>query len=553
MEWINGLFTTHSALQTIVILSLIIAAGLALGKIHVKGISLGVAFVFFVGIVAGHFQLSADKGMLDFAETFGLTMFVYTLGLYVGPNFFGLMRHEGIAANLWSLGVIALGTILALILCLILPVSLPDMVGILCGATTNTPALGAAQQALESAGLPSGGAALGCAVTYPLGVVGVILAMILIRKLLVKPKDLEPRISMEEDNTYVAQFVVINPALDGKTLAQVSQMSHIKFIVSRIWRDGEVIVPLANTQLHINDNVLVVTTADEIPSMEILLGKKIETDWNQKKIDWNAIDAQVESRVIVISRRVLNGKHLGQLHLRDTYGVNVSRILRGDIKLLATDDIRLQYGDRVTVVGAPEDINHVEGFLGNAVQTLNEPNLGAIFLGIMLGLALGTIPLNLPGMTAPVRLGIAGGPIVVGILVGSLGSRAHFISYTTPSASLMLRKLGLSLYLACLGLEAGYQFFETVVRPEGLLWIGIGFVLTVVPVLIIGTIALFTRKYDFGTICGILCGSMANPMALSYANDTLKGDSASISYTSVYPLGMFVRVVIAQVLVMFLV
>ncbi|CCY85002.1 putative potassium uptake protein TrkA [Prevotella sp. CAG:1185] len=553
MEWINGLFTTHSALQTIVILSLIIAAGLALGKIHIKGISLGVAFVFFVGIVAGHFQLSADKGMLDFAETFGLTMFVYTLGLYVGPNFFGLMRHEGIAANLWSLGVIALGTILALILCLILPVSLPDMVGILCGATTNTPALGAAQQALESAGLPSGGAALGCAVTYPLGVVGVILAMILIRKLFVKPKDLEPRISMEEDNTYVAQFVVINPALDGKTLAQVSQMSHIKFIVSRIWRDGEVIVPLANTQLHINDNVLVVTTADEIPSMEILLGKKIETDWNQKKIDWNAIDAQVESRVIVISRRVLNGKHLGQLHLRDTYGVNVSRILRGDIKLLATDDIRLQYGDRVTVVGAPEDINHVEGFLGNAVQTLNEPNLGAIFLGIMLGLALGTIPLNLPGMTAPVRLGIAGGPIVVGILVGSLGSRAHFISYTTPSASLMLRKLGLSLYLACLGLEAGYQFFETVVRPEGLLWIGIGFVLTVVPVLIIGTIALFTRKYDFGTICGILCGSMANPMALSYANDTLKGDSASISYTSVYPLGMFVRVVIAQVLVMFLV
>lgn len=553
MEWINGLFTTHSALQTIVILSLIIAAGLALGKIHVKGISLGVAFVFFVGIVAGHFQLSADKSMLDFAETFGLTVFVYTLGLYVGPNFFGLMRHEGIAANLWSLGVIALGTITALILCLFLPVSLPDMVGILCGATTNTPALGAAQQALESAGLPSGGAALGCAVTYPLGVVGVILAMILIRKLFVKPKDLEPRISMEEDNTYVAQFVVINPALDGKTLAQVSQMSHIKFIVSRIWRDGEVIVPLANTQLHINDNVLVVTTADEIPSMEILLGKKIETDWNQKKIDWNAIDAQVESRVIVISRRVLNGKHLGQLHLRDTYGVNVSRILRGDIKLLATDDIRLQYGDRVTVVGAPEDINHVEGFLGNAVQTLNEPNLGAIFLGIMLGLALGTIPLNLPGMTAPVRLGIAGGPIVVGILVGSLGSRAHFISYTTPSASLMLRKLGLSLYLACLGLEAGYQFFETVVRPEGLLWIGIGFVLTVVPVLIIGTIALFTRKYDFGTICGILCGSMANPMALSYANDTLKGDSASISYTSVYPLGMFVRVVIAQVLVMFLV
>ena len=552
MEWINELFNTHSALQTLVLLSLIIAVGLALGRIRIKGISLGVAFVFFVGILAGHFNLSADHGMLDFAETFGLSLFVYTLGLYVGPNFFGLMRHEGIASNLWGLGVIAIGTLMALGLCAVLPVSLPDMVGILCGATTNTPALGAAQQALETAGKPSGGAALGCAVTYPLGVVGVIVAMILIRKFFVKPADLNPRISMEEDKPYVAQFVVRNPALDGKTLAQVSQKSHIKFIVSRIWRDGEVIMPLASTQLRINDNVLVVTMADEIQSLEILFGKKIETDWNKKKIDWNAIDAHVESRVIVVSRRVLNGKHLGQLHLRATYGVNVSRIQRGDIKLLATDDIRLQYGDRLTVVGAPEDINHVEGFLGNAAQILNEPNLAAIFLGILLGLAIGTIPISLPGMSAPVKLGMAGGPIVVGILVGSLGSRAHFISYTTPSASLMLRKLGLSLYLACLGIEAGYQFFDTVVRPEGLMWVGIGFALTVVPVLVIGVAALLTHKYDFGTICGILCGSMANPMALSYANDTLKGDSASISYTSVYPLGMFVRVVIAQVLIMFL-
>lgn len=553
MEWINELFNTHSALQTLVLLSLIIAVGLALGRIRIKGISLGVAFVFFVGILAGHFNLSADHGMLDFAETFGLSLFVYTLGLYVGPNFFGLMRHEGIASNLWGLGVIAIGTLMALGLCAVLPVSLPDMVGILCGATTNTPALGAAQQALETAGKPSGGAALGCAVTYPLGVVGVIVAMILIRKFFVKPADLKPRISMEEDKTYVAQFLVINPALDGKTLAQVSQKSHIKFIVSRIWRGGEVIMPLASTQLRINDNVLVVTMADEIQSLEILFGKKIETDWNKKKIDWNAIDAHVESRVIVVSRRVLNGKHLGQLHLRATYGVNVSRIQRGDIKLLATDDIRLQYGDRLTVVGAPEDINHVEGFLGNAAQILNEPNLAAIFLGILLGLAIGTIPISLPGMSAPVKLGMAGGPIVVGILVGSLGSRAHFISYTTPSASLMLRKLGLSLYLACLGIEAGYQFFDTVVRPEGLMWVGIGFALTVVPVLVIGVAALLTHKYDFGTICGILCGSMANPMALSYANDTLKGDSASISYTSVYPLGMFVRVVISQVLIMFLV
>jgi AspT/YidE/YbjL antiporter-like protein len=261
----------------------------------------------------------------------------------------------------------------------------------------------------------------------------------------------------------------------------------------------------------------------------------------------------VESRVIVMTRPVLNGKKLGSLELRNTYGVNVSRVIRGDIKLLATNDLRLQYGDRVTVVGEHEAVNNVENFLGNAVQTLNEPNLGAIFLGVLIGLMVGLIPIDLPGMTAPVRLGIAGGPIVVGILVGSLGPRAHFISYTTRSASLMLRKLGLAIYLACLGLGAGGKFFETVVRPEGILWVGLGFLLTIVPVLIIGLIALRTKKLDFGSICGILCGSMANPMALTYANDTIKGETPSISYATVYPLGMFLRVVIAQVVVMFFV
>ncbi len=550
MDWFNGLFDIHSALQATVVLSLIITCGLVLGKIHVKGISLGIAFVFFFGIIAGHFGFNIDHSMLDFAETFGLTIFVYTLGLYVGPNFFGLMRHEGVALNLWSFAVVLLGTAMAVGLCYVTPVSLPDMVGVLCGATTNTPALGAAQQALQQAGQPSGGAALGCAVTYPLGVVGVILAMMLIKKLFVKASDMVPKSSSDDDNTYIAQFAVINPALAGKTLQQLSDMTHLKFIVSRIWRGEEVIVPLASTQLHINDNVLVVMTRDEVGAMELFFGERVHKDWNKEKIDWNAIDSHVESRVIVITRAVLNGKVLGSLRLRDTYGVNVSRVIRGDVKLLATDDLRLQYGDRVTVVGAPEAINHVETFLGNAVQTLNEPNLGAIFFGVMLGLALGTIPINLPGMSAPVRLGMAGGPIIVGILIGSLGPRTHFISYTTRSASLMLRKLGLALYLACLGLDAGGQFFETVVRPEGLLWVGLGFILTVVPVLIVGVIALKTKKYDFGTICGILCGSMANPMALGYANDTLKSEHASVSYASVYPLGMFIRVVIAQILIM---
>ena len=553
MNWIDGLFCVHSALQTVVVLSLIIAVGLALGKIHVRGISLGIAFVFFVGIVAGHLHLSADARMLDFAETFGLSLFVYTLGLYVGPNFLGLMRHDGIRMNLWSAAVIAVGTVMAMVMTEVLPVSVADMVGILCGATTNTPALGAAQQALNNAGVPSSGAALGCAVTYPLGVVGVILAMMFLRRFCVRPADLEPRLSSEADNTYIAQFVVINPALAGKTIAEVAQMTHMHFIISRIWRGREVIVPLAQTVMHINDNALVVTTRDEAAAMEILFGERVKKDWNREQIDWNAIDSHVESRVIVVTRPMLNGKVLGALHLRDAYGVNVSRVMRGDVKLLATDDLLLQYGDRVTVVGEPKAIDHVESFLGNAVQVLNEPNLGAIFLGLILGLALGTIPLSLPGMSAPVRLGIAGGPIIVGILVGSLGPRAHFISYTTRSASLMLRKLGLSLYLACLGLAAGGDFLDTVMRPEGLLWVGAGFLLTVLPVLIVGMVALRTRTLDFGSVCGILCGSMANPMALGYANDTLKGDTQSVSYASVYPLGMFMRVVIAQILVMFFV
>ena len=553
MSWLNSLLTTQSALQTVVVLSLICSLGLALGKIRVGGVSLGVAFVFFIGILAGHLGLAVDAQMLDYAETFGLVVFVYMLGLHVGPNFFSSLKHEGMELNLWSFAVIALGTVMAVALTGVTQVGLPDMVGVLCGATTNTPALGAAQQALAHRGLPTGSAALATAVTYPLGVLGVIFAMMLIRKIFVRKQDLELRHAANDDETFVGQFVVVNPALADKSVAEISQMSHLKFIISRIWRGKQVLVPQADTLLRLYDNVLVVTRKDDIGAMEILFGEKTETDWNGERIDWNHIDSKVESRTLVLSRKVLNGRRLGHLQLRHTYGVNVSRITRGDLKLLATDDLRLQYGDRLTVVGEPKSLDNVEKFLGNAVQTLNEPNLAAIFLGIILGLALGTIPISLPGMESPVRLGIAGGPIVMGIVVGSLGPRLHFISYTTRSASLMLRKIGLSLYLACLGLDAGRDFFQTVMRPEGLLWIALGAALTIVPVLIVGLVALHTRRYDWGTICGILCGSMANPMALGYANDTTKGDTSSIAYASVYPLGMFVRVLIAQFLIMFFV
>ena len=434
MDWFTSLFTVHSSIQTVVIISVIIAVGLALGKIRVMGISLGIAFVFFAGIVAGNIGMSIDGVTLDYAETFGLSMFVYCLGLHVGPNFFGSLRHEGMMLNVWSLAVIILGTAFALVLSPLTGISIPVMTGLLCGATTNTPALGAATQALAHAGLSSSDTALATAVTYPLGVVGVIIAMVLIRKFFVKPTDLEVKKLSDDNHTYIAQFTAINPAIIGRTIQQIAQMTHVKFIISRIWRGKQVIVPVATTELHVNDKLLVVTNKEDEQAMTLLFGKKEnDLDWNKEDIDWNAIDANVESRVCVITRPSLNGKHLGALHMRQAYGVNVSRVIRGDIKLLASDDLRLEYGDRITIVGKHENLDNAEHFFGNSVKTLEEPNIGSIFLGIVLGLILGSIPLSLPGMESPIRLGIAGGPIIMGIIVGALGPRLHLISYTTRS------------------------------------------------------------------------------------------------------------------------
>lgn len=551
MDWLNNLFNIHSSIQTIVVVSLIIAGGLAFGKIKIMGISLGISFVFFVGILAGHMGFSVDSVVLDYVETFGLSMFVYCLGLHVGPNFFGSLRHEGMQQNVWSLIIIIAGTLFSLLLIPLTGINLPNMVGILCGATTNTPALGAATQALEHVGLPSGTVALATAVTYPLGVLGVIIAMVVLRKCCVKPEHLTPQSNDNHGHTYIAQFEVVNPAVGHKRIADISHMTHLKFIISRIWRNSQVILPTGDTVLEPNDSLLVVTNREDEPAMEMLFGRRVNKDWNKDAIDWNHIDTQLESRILVLTRGELNGKRLGDLHLRNSYNVNVSRVIRGDLKLLATRDLRLQYGDRITVVGQHEDINHVETYFGNSIRVLNEPNIGSIFIGIIVGLAIGIIPIQLPGMESSVRLGIAGGPIIMGIIVGALGPKLKLNSYTTVSASLMLRKLGLSLYLACLGLDAGKHFFSTVVQPQGLIWVGVGFLVTVVPLLVVGLIALRLRKFDFGTLCGILCGSMANPMALGYANDTIQGDSPSISYASVYPLGMFLRVIIAQVLIMF--
>lgn len=552
MEWLYSLFIEHSALQAVVVLSLISAIGLGLGKIHIGGISLGVTFVFFIGILAGHFGLSVDPQMLNYAESFGLIIFVYALGLQVGPGFFSSFRKGGITLNMLALAVVLLGTLLTVVFSFTTGVSLPNMVGILCGATTNTPALGAAQQTLKQMGMESSTPALGCAVAYPLGVIGVILAVLLIRKILVRKQDLEVIEKDDVNKTFIAAFQVHNPAIFNKSIKDIAHLSYPKFVISRLWRDGNVSIPTSEKILKEGDRLLVVTSEKDVQALTILFGEQENTDWNKEDIDWNAIDSQLISQRIVVTRPELNGKKLGSLRLRNHYGINISRVYRSGVQLLATPELTLQLGDRLTVVGEAAAIHNVEKVLGNAVKSLKEPNLVAVFIGIVLGLALGAIPISIPGISAPVRLGLAGGPIIVGILIGTFGPRMHMITYTTRSANLMLRALGLSMYLACLGLDAGAHFFDTVFRPEGLLWIGLGAGLTIIPTVIVGFIAFKMMKIDFGSVSGMLCGSMANPMALNYVNDTIPGDNPSVAYATVYPLCMFLRVIIAQILLMFL-
>ena len=552
MEWLYSLFIEHSALQAVVVLSLISAIGLGLGKIHVCGISLGVTFVFFAGILAGHFGLSIDPQMLNYAESFGLIIFVYALGLQVGPGFFSSFRKGGVTLNMLAIAVVILGTFLAVVCSYTTGVSLPNMVGILCGATTNTPALGAAQQTLKQMGLESSTPALGCAVAYPLGVIGVILAVLLIRKLLVRREDLEVQEKDDANKTYIAAFQVHNPAIFNKSIKDIAHMSYPKFVISRLWRDGNVSIPTSEKIIKEGDRLLVVTSEKDALALTVLFGEQENTDCNKEDIDWNAIDSQLISHRIVVTRPELNGKKRGALRLRNHYGINISRVYRSGVQLLATPELTLQLGDRLTVVGEAAAIQNVEKVLGNAIKSLKEPNLVAVFVGIILGLALGAVPFSIPGISTPVRLGLAGGPIIVGILIGTFGPRLHMITYTTRSANLMLRALGLSLYLACLGLDAGAHFFDTVFRPEGLLWIGLGFGLTLVPTVLVGFFAFKIMKIDFGSVSGMLCGSMANPMALNYANDTIPGDNPSVAYATVYPLSMFLRVIIAQVLLMFL-
>ena len=554
MDWFMKTIIESPSVLSIIIISIVSAVGLQLGKLKLLNISLGITFVFFVGIVIGHFNFDLNKDMLNFAQNFGLILFVYALGLQVGPGFFSSLRAGGLRMNMLALGVVFLGLILTVIFSYASDISLPNMVGILCGATTNTPALGAAQQALQQISGNSrviADMALATAIAYPLGVVGVILAIIFLRKCFVPNEEFAKLSEKKENEMHVGEFHITNPAIEGKSIVDIMKLTAKHFVISRIWHDGIVTIPTSASILRHNDHLLIISKKSDVEHIKVLFGEQENVDWNKEDIDWNHIDnSQLVSRRIIITNSKINGEKLGSLKLRNNYGINITRINRAGIDLLASSDLMLQIGDKLTVVGEKASIDNVAKILGDEEKRLNTPNLIAIFLGIALGLILGSLPIPFPGMDFPIRLGIAGGPIIVGILMGSFGPRFHITTYTTQSANLLMRQFGLTVYLACLGIGAGEHFFETVFQTEGLIWIGFGFILTVVPVLIVALIAMKVYKIDFARNVGMLCGSMANPMALSYVNSTIDGDEPAVAYATVYPVSMFARIVFTQLLLM---
>lgn len=553
MNWLHEAFFEPTMLQAVVIISIVSAVGLFLGRQKLFGVSLGVTFVFFAGIMAGHFGIEVNADMLNFAQNFGLILFVYSLGLQVGPGFFASLKKGGIAMNMMGLTVVLLGWIMVIVLCKATGVGLPDMVGLLCGAVTNTPALGAAQQALLQVVPGDYGEvtrmALGCAVAYPLGVIGMILAIVILRKAFAA-RHTDGNEEMQNAKPNITEFHISNPAVYDKSIRDIMQLTEKHFVISRVWHEGKVSIPTSDTVLREDDHLLIISHKADIDSIRVLFGEQEDVDWNKEDIDWNAIDSQLISRRIAVTRNRVNGVKLGSLRLRNLYGINITRVNRAGIDLVADPGLRLMIGDRLTIVGEKNAVSTVGKILGDEIKRLDNPNLLSVFIGITLGVLLGSLPIMLPGMTTPIKLGIAGGPIIVGILMGAFGPRFHLTTYTTMSANLMLRQLGIVIYLAGLGISSGEHFFETVFCAEGALWVVLGFLLAIVPVLIVGFAASRFFRLDYARGVGMLCGCMANPMALAYANTTVEGDEPSVAYATVYPLSMFVRVISAQLIIM---
>lgn len=555
MNWLQDLLTNPNSIAHIVALyAFVIAAGVLLGKIKFFGISLGVTFVLFVGILAGHFGFTGNPAILSFVQDFGLILFVFCIGLQVGPSFFSSFKRGGITLNLLAVGIVFLNIAVALILYFALQgrVDIPMMVGILCGAVTNTPGLGAANEALQQLHYQGPEIAMGYACAYPLGVMGIILSMIIIRYICrVDVQRDSDEIQKEEEanphmKPYTISLKVQNEALSGKTLSQVQNFLTRDFVCTRIIQDGHMITPNANTVLRLGDRMFLVCAEDDSEAIMAFIGPKIEQDWDAT----NQQDKPMVSRRILVTQPNINGKTLGELHFSSMYGVNVTRVNRSGMDLFAARQLRLQVGDRVMVVGPQDAIERVANLLGNQLRRLDHPNIVTIFVGILCGILFGSLPIAIPGMPTPVKLGLAGGPLIISILIGRFGHKVKLVTYTTMSANLMLREVGLVLFLASVGIKAGENFVQMVVEGDGVLYVGLGFLITFIPLIITGIIARWHHRVNYFTLMGLIAGSNTDPPALAYANQIAGNDAPAVGYSTVYPLTMFLRILTAQLLVL---
>lgn len=564
MDWLITLFTdTDSIAHIVLVYALVIAIGIGLGKIKVFGISLGVTFVLFAGILAGHLHFTGTTNILTYIQDFGLILFVYCIGLQVGPGFFESLRASGVKMNLMAVSIILLNVACAIGLFFLIfydggPIKgqnahdLAMMVGVLCGAVTNTPGLGAANEACSTVfGEAAPPIANGYACAYPLGVVGIILATIAIRFICnVKMKNEQEQLDQERAENPHAKphkmtLEVKNHAIDGRTLLQVSQFLGRDFVVSRILHDGHVSIPNRNTVLCYNDRVYIVCAEDDAEAIMAFIGGPVEVKWEEQ-------DVPFVSREILVTQPKMNGKTFGSLHFSSVYGVNVTRILRNGMNLYADRNLHMQVGDKIVVVGPEDAVERVAAMMGNSVKSLDMPNLSTIFVGIMVGIIFGSLPIAIPGIPTPVKLGLAGGPLIIAILVGRFGYKAKLVTYTTTSANLMLREIGLVLFLASVGIKAGASFWETVAAGDGLKYVWCGFLITIVPILIVGTLGRLRYKLNYFTLMGLIAGSNTDPPALAYANQTAGNDAPAVGYTTVYPLSMFLRILTAQLIILLL-
>ena len=552
MDWLESLLWDPASVAHIVCLyAFVISVGVLLGKIKFFGISLGVTFVLFTGILMGHFGFTGETHILHFIREFGLILFVFCIGLQVGPSFFSSFKKGGMTLNMLAVGIVVLNIAVALGIYFIDGgIDLPMMVGILYGAVTNTPGLGAAQEALNQLNYTGDPIALGYACAYPLGVVGIIGSIIAIRYIcrvnLKKEEDeLATQTSDMKHMPHMLHLEVRNESIDGKKLIQIKEFMGRPFVCSRIRHDGHVSIPNQDTEFHIGDQVFIVCSEEDAEAVTAFIGKEIQVDWEKQ-------DMPMVSRRILVTKSEINGKKLGSLHFRSMYGVNVTRINRSGMDLFADPNLILQVGDRVMVVGQQDAVERVAGVLGNQLKRLDTPNIVTIFVGIFLGILLGSLPIAFPGIPTPVKLGLAGGPLVVAILIGRFGHKLKLVTYTTMSANLMLREVGLVLFLASVGIKAGGNFVQTVVEGDGLLYVGIGFLITIIPLLIIGMVARWRHKVNYFTLMGLIAGSNTDPPALAYANQISGNDAPAVGYSTVYPLAMFLRILTAQLLILFM-